>query len=193
VRKSAVFGIRTLAATLLVLLLSVFAWKAVQVRSSALEAPNALWIEEEICIAGQPTQADLERLKAKGVRSVVNMRTLEEDPFLEKEAEIVTGLGMKYFHIPVAREDAPPDSQYQEFLDIAREPSNHPVFFHCGTGTRIAGFWVVYRVKVHGWSFEKAEQEAKRIGTGRPEPLEYARDYLARTRERIQLQLAPRP
>jgi uncharacterized protein (TIGR01244 family) len=148
--------------------------------SDELEAPNVLWVQDDVCIAGQPTAEDFRRLKEKGVRSVVSLRAMEEDPFLEQQREIVLALGMNYFHIPVAREAAPPDHQYREFLALAREPANRPVFYHCASGSRIAAFWAVYRVEVHGWSLEKAEEEARRIGAGKPEPIEYARDYLAR-------------
>lgn len=172
---------KALAVTALLLLFAVIVFPSSEVVSGGLEASNVLWVEDDVCIAGQPTEADFRRLKEKGVRSVVNLRRLEEIPFLEEEERIVSALGMKYFHVPVEREAAPPDSQYEDFLKIAREPSNRPVFYHCGSGSRVAGFWMIYRVRVDGWSLEKAEEEARRISAGKPEPLEYAREYLSRT------------
>ena len=142
-----------------------------------ISARNFLWVNQDFCTAGQPTHQDLIRLKRKGVHSVLNLRTIAEDPGVAKEEAAVKALGLKYFHLPV-------DSSHlsrklgDEFLRIVSDESNRPLFIHCASANRVGAFWILHRVVNHGWSLAKAEEEARKIGLRSPKLLDFARQYL---------------
>jgi len=151
---------------------------------------NFLRVNDQVCTGGQPTAEHLEKLKAEGVRAILNLRrpTEKETPLAggeripydaEAEAAEAKRLGLRYFNIPVDREN-PKDEQVEEFLKIAAEPENRPLFIHCSTANRVGGFWMIRRVLVDGWTVEAAEEEARRIGLSNEKTRAFARDYLER-------------
>ena len=75
---------------------------------------NFLRINEQVCTGGQPTMAELERLKQQGIRAVINLRQPSEYN-AEEEAAKAHELGLRYVNIPVNSAD-PKDAQVEEFL-----------------------------------------------------------------------------
>lgn len=142
-----------------------------------ISARNFLWVNQDFCTAGQPTHQDLIRLKQKGVRSVLNLRTTAEDPGVAKEGTAVRALGLKYFHLPVDSGQLTPKLG-DEFLRIVADESNRPLFIHCASANRVGAFWILHRVVNHGWSLAEAEEEAGKIGLRSRSLLEFARKYL---------------
>jgi uncharacterized protein (TIGR01244 family) len=139
---------------------------------------NFFRVNEQICTGGQPTMEELEKLKAEGVKSVVNLRRPSEYN-AEEEAAKVKELGLRYFHIPFDT-NAPKDEPVDEFLKVMADKSNLPVFIHCTVANRVGGFWLIRRVLVDGWTVEKAEEEAKKIGLTNVKTREFALDYIER-------------
>lgn len=169
----------TSARSLCSLVVAVF-WTLLPVRaqeSAAISATNFLRINEEFCTAGQPSLEDLTKLKEQGVKSILNLRRAHEDPILAEEAKKAEALGLKYFNIPVDGSNLQ-ETQADEFLKIVSKEENRPMLIHCGSANRVGGFWIIYRVMRDKWSFEKAEEEARRIGLRTPALLIFARSYI---------------
>jgi protein tyrosine phosphatase (PTP) superfamily phosphohydrolase (DUF442 family) len=141
---------------------------------------NFFRVNRQICTGGQPTMEELEKLKADGVKSIVNLRLPGEYNAAEEAAK-VKELGLRYFHIPFDSNN-PKDAAVDEFLKVMAEKSNLPVFIHCTLANRVGGFWMIRRVLVDGWALEKAEEEARKIGLRNPQTREFALDYIAATR-----------
>ncbi len=139
---------------------------------------NFLWVNKQICTGGQPTMPELEKLKQDGVRAIINLRRPSEYN-AEEEAAKVRELGLRYVNIPVDSSE-PKDAQVDEFLKATDDPVNRPAFIHCGSANRVGAFWMVRRVLRDGWSVEKAEDEAKKIGMHSPNLREFALDYIRR-------------
>jgi len=140
---------------------------------------NFLRINKEFCTGGQPDPGHLSKLKAEGVKTIINLRTPREHQAAEEEA-LAKELGLRYFNIPVVSND-PKDEQVAEFLKITDDPENRPAFIHCATARRVGAFWMIRRVLRDGWSIEKAEEEATKIGLRESRPLsEFARRYIER-------------
>lgn len=145
-------------------------------------ARNFLRVNEQFCTGGQPTKEDLARLKESGVRSILNLRRPEENPTeLAEEERLAEGLGLRYFLLPVNVSDLRPE-QADRFLEIVRDEANRPMYIHCVSANRVGGFWLIHRVLTDGWDFDKAEQEARKIGLVRPELVEFARSYIEHNR-----------
>ncbi len=139
---------------------------------------NFLRVNEQICTGGQPSLEDLARLKAEGIRAVINLRRPSEFN-AEEEAAKAKELGLRYFHIPVNTAE-PKDEQADEFLKVASDPQNRPAFIHCASANRVGAFWMIRRVLVDGWKMEDAEAEARKIGMHSQSLIDFTRSYIER-------------
>jgi len=140
---------------------------------------NFLRVNEEFCTGGQPRLENLEKLKAEGVKAVINLRQPSEHRAEEEEAK-VKELGLRYFNIPVVFAE-PKEEQVTEFLKITDDPKNRPAFIHCTAAIRVGAFWMIRRVLRDGWTIEKAEAEAEKVGLkNSPHLNEFARKYIAK-------------
>jgi uncharacterized protein (TIGR01244 family) len=147
---------------------------------SAQEVPpirNFLQVNEQFCTGGQPRPEHWAKLKADGVKAVINLRQPSEHRAPEEEAE-VKKLGLRYFNIPVVYGE-PKDEQVDEFLKITDDPENRPAFIHCTAAIRVGAFWMIRRVLRDGWPVEKAEEEAVKIGlVNAPHLISFAKNYI---------------
>lgn len=147
---------------------------------SAQEVPlirNFLQVNEQFCTGGQPRPEHLAKLKADGVKVIINLRQPSEHRAPEEEEE-AKRLGLRYFNIPVVYGE-PKDEQADEFLKITDDPENRPAFVHCAAAIRVGAFWMIRRVLRDGWSVEKAEEEAKKVGlVNAPHLVSFAKNYI---------------
>src|SRR6185369_2222626 len=141
------------------------------------EIRNFLRVNKDFCTGGQPKLEQLEKLKADGVKAVINLRQPSEHRAAKEEAK-VKELGLRYFNIPVAYGN-PNEEQVAEFLKITDDTENRPAFIHCTAAIRVGAFWMIRRVLRDGWKVEDAEAEAVKVGLREsPHWLEFARKYI---------------
>ena len=140
---------------------------------------NFLRVNKEFCTGGQPSLEQLEKLKADGVKAIINLRQPTEYAAAEEQAK-AKALGLRYINIPVSPSD-PKDEQVIEFLKVTDDKENQPAFIHCRSAARVAAFWMIRRVLRDGWKIEDAMKEAEKIGLGNhPVLSEFARKYIER-------------
>lgn len=138
-----------------------------------------LQVNREFCTGGQPRPEHFRKLKADGVKTVLNLRTPGEHRAAEEQAQVEEA-GMKYFNIPVVY-TAPTDAQVDEFLRLTDDPANRPMFIHCTAAIRVGGFWLIRRVLRDGLTYEAALAEARKVGlVNAPHLEEFAQQYIAR-------------
>jgi protein tyrosine phosphatase (PTP) superfamily phosphohydrolase (DUF442 family) len=138
---------------------------------------NFTRVNDEFCTGGQPRLEHLEKLKADGVKAIINLRAPTEHRAAEEE-EMAKSLGLRYINIPVAF-GAPREDQATEFLKVTDDPANRPAFIHCAAAIRVGAFWMIRRVLRDGWTLEAAEQEAVKVGlVQNPHLNEFARQYI---------------
>lgn len=150
-------------------------------QASSISARNFLRINSEVCTSGQPSLEDLSRFKDEGIRAILNLRRLSEDPILAEEEKKARALGLRYFSIPVDSSNLQ-EEDADEFLRIVVDEANRPILIHCGSANRVGGFWMIYRVLQDHWSFQEAEEEARRIGLRNPVLADFARKYIEHRR-----------
>jgi len=144
---------------------------------------NFMRVNEEFCTGAQPRIEHLAKLKAEGVKAVINLRPPSEHRAAEEEAAAKEA-GLRYFNIPVVFA-SPKDEQVTEFLKLTDDPENRPAFIHCAGAVRVGAFWMIRRVLRDGWTIERAEEEAKKIGLREsPHLNEFARGYIERHRKK---------
>ncbi len=174
----------TLFHVFLVCLLCVQA--CAQERLTTQEVPpirNFLRVNEQFCTGGQPRIEHLAQLKADGVKAIINLRPPAEHRAAEEEAEVKKA-GLRYINIPVVYRD-PKDEQVDEFLKVTDELENRPAFIHCAAAIRVGAFWMIRRVLRDGWTVEKAEEEARKVGlVNAPHLTEFAKNYIEKHRKK---------
>jgi uncharacterized protein (TIGR01244 family) len=132
-------------------------------------------------LLSQPEAAQVERLRAAGVSTVVNFRKPGEHPAYD-EAGAVSAGGMGYVNLPYAGAAELTD----EVIDGARaalrtaDAKGETVAMHCRTGNRVGPAWVAYRVLDRGVDVERAIAEAKSARMVDPALEAKVREYIAR-------------
>jgi protein tyrosine/serine phosphatase/uncharacterized membrane protein YkoI len=114
---------------------------------------------------GAVTPEGIERLKAQGVTTIVDLR---DEPGSE-EAEVCKRLGIAYYSFPMTGHETPDQATMDRMLSLIRE-TEAPIYVHCSGGKHRAGTaCALYRLKVEGWSPERAWAEQQAYGFGPPE------------------------
>ena len=111
-------------------------------------------VDNRLYRGAQPGDEGIRQLAQLGVRTIVNLRTGDED------AAIASELGLRHYHVPMVPWRST-DEQVVAWLRIVIEQRKHgPVFVHCRQGADRTGLMIaVYRVVVDGWSKQAAIQE----------------------------------
>lgn len=126
-------------------------------------------VNEWLYRGSQPREADLEALKGKGVRTVVNFRP---DAGMGRwEKETVEGLGMKYVNLPWRIGNRVQPELLDRFFAVLDDPKNRPVYFHCQHGRDRTGVMsTLALMRYEGLSEEEAREQA--LETIRPSLLQ---------------------
>ena len=139
---------------------------------------NFLQVTPEFCTGGQPRIEHYARLKADGVKAVLNLRQPTEHR-AEEEQQAVEAAGLKYFNIPVSYQN-PSDADVDQFLKITDDLANRPMFIHCTAAIRVGAFWAIRRVLRDGMTIDAALEEAKKVGLREAPHLDqFVRAYIA--------------
>jgi uncharacterized protein (TIGR01244 family) len=166
---------------MLLTLLFVLAQNAASAQAESFEPAtirNFVRPSTDFCTGGQPRMEHFARLKAEGIKAVVNLRTPEEHR-ADEERQAVEQAGLKYVNIPVVYRD-PKAAQVDEFLRITDDPSNRPMFIHCTAAIRVGAFWLIRRVVRDGWTWDRALEDAREVGlVNAPHLEEFAKQYIA--------------
>jgi protein tyrosine phosphatase (PTP) superfamily phosphohydrolase (DUF442 family) len=145
--------------------------------------PHFLKLSDQVWTGGQPWLEHLPKLKEAGVKVIINLRPHNEWNG-EREATKVKELGMSYFNIPVIFNE-PDELDADDFLKLTDEQlKNGPVFIHCAMGPRVGAFWMIRRVLRDGWEYDKALEEANRIGLRQAPLIEFAKQYIEKKKKK---------
>jgi len=146
--------------------------------------PHFLKLTDQVWTGGQPWLEHYPKLKEAGIKVIINLRPHAEYQGEREEAK-VKELGMKYFNIPVDF-SAPDELDVDDFLKLTDEQlKNGPVFIHCAVGTRVGAFWMIRRVVRDSWEYDKALEEANRIGlNNNARMIEFAREYIDKKKKK---------
>ncbi|NET31588.1 MAG: hypothetical protein F6K19_06260 [Cyanothece sp. SIO1E1] len=119
-------------------------------------------INNELVIAGQVSPEELWQIAREGVKSVCNLRSPEEQGFLNNEQQQVEALGLNYVNIPVKPEAINDAITIQVLIQIDQLPK--PVLVHCDSALRAAEMVLMYIATRQGKTLEEAFKRAKKLG-----------------------------
>jgi protein tyrosine/serine phosphatase len=103
---------------------------------------NAHWISEELVRTNQPWPFQLARWRARGIRTVINLRGRFEESYHALEADACRRLGLELVDFTMDSRDAP---SRERVLGAQRlfETVQYPALMHCKSGSDRAGIMSV--------------------------------------------------
>ncbi len=120
-----------------------------------MDAESTHQVFEWLWSSGQLSERDIRSLPALGFDVVVNLALPTASNALPGEAELVTGQGMAFAHIPVVWEDPRPE-QFTQFVGVLNAFAGRRVWVHCAMNMRVSAFIYLYRRLVLGEADEEA-------------------------------------
>lgn len=165
---------RSLAAVLVSIFLGASAFaQAPKPAGNPAGVSNFGRVTQTFLRGGDVTSDGLKNLHVLGVRTIVDLR---DDPEPE-EAEVCKQLGLTYYSFPLTGHEAPDPATMQKVLDLITK-ADAPIYVHCSGGKHRAGTaCAMYRMRVDGWTPERAWSEQQAYGFGPPE--EHAEMFLS--------------
>ena len=110
---------------------------------------------------GEVTAEGLQNLYDMGIRTVVDLTGKDDG-----ERQTCQRLGVKYYSFPMDADERPNDATVERILGILRKPGD-PIYVHCSAGKHRAGtISALYRIRVQGWSPDRAWAEQESYGFG---------------------------
>ncbi len=106
---------------------------------------------------GQPSPADLARLRTEGVRTVIDLRGSQEDRGYDEAAE-ARRLGLKYIALPIAGKDDVTPANAKALGELLRAQEGD-VLLHCASGNRVGALLAMDAV-----ARDASRQEALELG-----------------------------
>ncbi len=104
-----------------------------------------LQLGDDLATAGQPTEAELGAIAARGFRVVINLALATSPGALPDEDAVVTRHGMKYVHIPIDF-TAPEVPAALQFFEALRAHRGQRLFVHCAANKRVSALIYAYRI-----------------------------------------------
>jgi uncharacterized protein (TIGR01244 family) len=114
-------------------------------------------------VSGAIDAADMGRLRAAGIKQVINLRTMEESRGFD-EAQLAAGLGIEYHSIPIAGVQSLTRENARRLDELLREAGDEPTLVHCASGNRVGALIAVREAWINGKSADAAIAEGRRWG-----------------------------
>jgi uncharacterized protein (TIGR01244 family) len=108
---------------------------------------NYVPISSDLRTSGQPSESDLQKIKAAGFQAVVNLAPHNGENSLKNEAKAVAALGLEYIHIPVDFRN-PTAKDFTKFVEAINALRGQRVWVHCAANMRVSAFIYKYRREV---------------------------------------------
>jgi protein tyrosine phosphatase (PTP) superfamily phosphohydrolase (DUF442 family) len=99
------------------------------------------------------------------LKTVVDLRDVDEQPAVDAERAALEKLGVRHVHLPTGQ--VPPQETVDKFLALMADPGVYPVLIHCHHGvSRSVLFAALYRIEFEGWDNERARLATRLITDG---------------------------
>ncbi|WP_315791233.1 protein tyrosine phosphatase family protein [Fischerella sp. JS2] len=123
---------------------------------------NVKKINNELTVAGQVTLEQLQQAVSEGYKSVLNLRSPDEQGFLSDEQQQAQALGLHYINIPVKPNEISDELTTEVLEQIDQLPK--PALIHCASAMR-AGLMAFMNVATRqGMTPEQVFEKAAAAG-----------------------------
>lgn len=119
-------------------------------------------INDDLAIAGQVTPEQLQQLVQSGFKSVLNLRSRDEDGFLSNEQQQAEALGLYYINMPVQVGAINTEIAAQVIRQI--DELTKPALVHCNSGMRAVAMVLMHIAMRQGATLKQAFKQAEQLG-----------------------------
>lgn len=127
----------------------------------ALGVENLHRLTPTLYRSAQPRAKDVAALRSLGIRTVVSLRSFNDD------RKVFAGSGIRLVRVPINTWDIDDAKVQRALRAILAAEHDGPVLIHCMHGADRTGVVsAVYRMALQGWNKEAARQEMLRGGYG---------------------------
>ncbi len=120
-------------------------------------------LNDKLMRGARPTEAGMKKLADMGIKTIVSLEN--DKKVVAQEKAWAEKYGIRFHSIPMSIIVPPKEAKIDQFLAIAQDPAQLPVYFHCMQGRdRTGTMALAYRVKVQNWDYEQAYGEMKSYG-----------------------------
>ncbi len=124
--------------------------------------PDIQAVGEQISVAAQPSPAQIEQLPQQGFKSVVNLRSYQEESATEADQQRVESLGLAYENLPIKPAELT-EEQINQVIDRIHELPK-PLLVYCGSSLRATFISLLYIATHHGLTLAAAKAKGKELG-----------------------------
>jgi uncharacterized protein (TIGR01244 family) len=128
-----------------------------------LRLPNMRQPAQHRIVSGAIDATDLGRMRAAGIKHVINLRTAKESTDFD-EARIAAGLGLHYHSIPIEGAQSLTRENAAKLDELLKLVGDEPTLVHCGSGNRVGAMVALREAWINGKSTDAAIAEGKRWG-----------------------------
>lgn len=123
---------------------------------------NVKPVNESFAVAGQVTPEQLKQAAQEGFKSVLNVRSSDEQGFPNNEQQQVEALGLAYGHTPLKVDDVTIDQLTHILEELDQLPK--PTLIHCAGGMRASAIALLSIANQEGLTAEEAIEKAQELG-----------------------------
>ena len=138
-------------------------------------------INNNLAVATEQLSAEqIQQAAKEGYKSVLNLRSPQEEGFLADEHEQAEAAGLNYVNVPVS-----PDNMSEELADKVLQQIDSlpkPLLTHCKAGLRSGAFSLMYIATKEGMSADAAMDKGKAMGFDcdkSPQMKEFFKQYIS--------------
>jgi uncharacterized protein (TIGR01244 family) len=125
-------------------------------------------VNNDLSIAGQISSEELKQLAIGGFKSVLNLRSPDENGFFHDEKQEAQIVGLEYVNIPLNSQEPNKELTTQTILEIYNLPK--PILIHCAGGARAGGIALITDAIQAGYTYEQIVQKANELGINLKQP-----------------------
>ncbi|MBD0303532.1 MAG: tyrosine-protein phosphatase [Tolypothrix sp. T3-bin4] len=129
---------------------------------------NSKKISNDLSAAGQLTPEQLQQAADEGFKSVINLRSPNEQGFLSDEQQQAEAVGLQYANIPLKPTEPNQELTKAALEEIADLPK--PILIHCAAGARASGIALIANAIDEGLTYEQITQKAADLGISLEQP-----------------------
>lgn len=137
-------------------------------------------INEQLTVAGQVTPEQLQQAAAEGYKSVLNLRSPDEQGFVQDEQQQVEAAGLQYVNIPVKPNEMTDEltTQVLEQIDNLLKPA----LIHCASSMRAGAMAFMNVATRQGMTPEEVFEKAGEVGfdcNANPQIKQFLENYVS--------------
>jgi protein tyrosine/serine phosphatase len=109
---------------------------------------NAHWLGPDLVRTNQPSPRQLADWKARGIKTVINLRGVRDEAYYALEKDACERLGLTLIDAPLDSRDPPQTDRIHRARHLFRT-IEYPVLIHCKSGADRAGMMAVFYRHFH--------------------------------------------